>query len=226
MGASFDDVMKSAEALKAELGDERAKKRVDSFLGEIAKKKEELNQLTRKLTTQVRKKELDFKTAEMLMKDDLKKAKVSIGQKQNQIDRMKELMTSMQDKFDEAKAQAATANSDSTNTRLKIESMQRQYEDVNQKYEKLKTESVNLKKQEAPGNPKGGELQKQLDAVNVALKAKKQEVELIKRTLNEKGLAEAELKKKINLLQNEVAAFKANTPEAVAAATPVKKRAA
>lgn len=226
MGASFDSLISSAETLKAELGDERAKKRVDSFLGEIARKKEELNQLTRKLTSQVRKKELDYKTAEMLIKDDLKKAKVSIGQKQNQIDRMKDLMTSMQAKFDDAKAQASSANSDSTSTRLKIEAMQRQFDDVNQKYEKLKVESINLKKQEAPGNAKGGELQKQLDAVNAALKAKKQEVELVKRTVNEKGLAEAELKKKINLLQNEINSLKANTPAAIAAATPVKKRAA
>ena len=153
----------------------------------------------------MRKKEFKFKNKEASLHEELRQAKVLADQKQAASDRMKQLMVEMQNKITKEQASHNQAGNSETQFRLKLEQSQRQVELLTKEIEKhTRRAQQPAQNQAATTANQQADFQKQATIANKALIAKKQEIEILKKQIAEKDLKEAEQKRALLKLQNEI----------------------
>jgi structural maintenance of chromosome 4 len=129
---------------------------------------------------------------------------------------MKELMSRMQLKMRTESESSGENAVNETQMRVKYEHSQRQIDSLKEEIERLNRRAQNSmnSQQSAAQQRELAKLQKEAAAAVKALATKKQEIDLIKRQLNERDAREAEYKRTVLRLQNEVAAVKATAHSA------------
>ncbi|MDR3607793.1 MAG: hypothetical protein P4M08_10480 [Oligoflexia bacterium] len=215
---NLNGFISNIEELKAELPEEKAKKHVDGMLREVFHEKARINELSRELAAAFRKKEFAFKTRETALTEELRQARHQVNQRNANVERMKELMAAMQQRIRADKETSGESAASEVQMRVKNEHNQRQIEALKEEIERL-----NRRAQSAPSTQQNAAQQRELTraqknavVAEKALAAKKQELELLKRQMVEKDAREAEYKRSIIRLQNELTAVKAAPKKTVA----------
>lgn len=204
----IDRVQSSMQEARNQIADEKAKAIIDSALGELNAQKAELNERSRSMANEMKKQEFQFNSKVALIQEELRQTKLASEQKDAQIERMKELVNRVQEKYEAERANATRINNEATQMKMAAEQFRRQFEEAQKELERIKkrAETEAAEKQNNAGGGQLGQLNKQLADANKNLLAKKQEVEQLKRQLNEKTAAEVELKKQLTKLQGQQSA--------------------
>lgn len=199
----IDRVQASMQEARNQLADEKAKAIIDAAMSELNVQKAELKERSRAMANEMKKQEFQFSSKVTLIQEELRQVKLVSEQKDTQIARMKELMARVQEKYEAERASVIRLNNEAMQMKTAAEQFRRQFEESQKEIERQKkrVDTEASEKQSNAGGGQVGQLNKQLAEVNKNLLAKKQEVEQLKRQLNEKTAVEAELKKQLTRLQ-------------------------
>jgi len=214
MSVGTDRVVKSLETfqsdieqLRSEMKDERSRQRVDQLVTQLQTKRSELDQVGKDLSTQLKKKEIQYKNSESVIREELRKTQETLNQTQLNVERYKELTNKLQKDSTEAKSSALNASSNETQFRMRAEQAERRILQLQQELERAARRSDVQVKQTAvtaASSNKEAEFAKKIDSINKAAELKKQEAEALKKKLAEKLAQEAEYKKIIHKLQTDL----------------------
>ena len=208
----IEEVVHTVQEIKDSIPDERSRRVVEEMVKGLYAEKVRFNEHSKALTANLRKKEFDFRNQEARLIEELRQARALSHQRQSTVERMKELMVEMQQRLTKDKASQGQSNANEAQIRIKYEQSQRQIDALNKEIERL-GRRAQLQTPAASGGAvstarASTEFQKQAEAAQKALTAKKQEIELMKRQLNEKDAKEAEYKRTLLRMQNELNALK------------------
>jgi chromosome segregation ATPase len=176
MDSDLGGIVRKMEKLKESVSDEPAKKMVDGLMTAVLQEKAKLSQMTKDLTTSIRKKEMALKNREATVSEELKRTKIDAERSESQ-HRIK--LEKSQRQIDTLTKELEKASKRSQ------QSPQQQSNNSTQQRELL-------------------ELKKQADTATKALAMKKQEYDTLKKQFVERDARETELKKTIIKLQNEL----------------------
>jgi hypothetical protein len=202
-----EGTVRKFEELKESMTDERSRKRVADLLNGLMEEKIRFKDRKLKLTENLRKKAFAFQNQEVKLNEELRQSQALAHQRQSMVDRMKQVMGEMQVRLAKDKEHQSEASVNETQVRIRFEQSQRQIELLNKEIERL-----GRRARQAPAAQAGAatqqrgmvELQKQAEAAQKALQAKKQEVEFIRKQLAEKDVKEAEYKRALVRMQMEL----------------------
>jgi hypothetical protein len=109
--------------IEEEVEPHKAKRWVDSLSSDILQEKAKLNELQRNLTKQMRQRELEFKTSERALKQELKRKEELIYQRQASIDNKNDQIAQLNLAVE--RAAAGTVDKESQQVKVKLERAQR-----------------------------------------------------------------------------------------------------
>ena len=101
-----------ANELKGEMGSTRAKRWVDGLMGELVAEKARLAEASKSLNASIRQKELEFRTKEQLLTEELRRRDDMIRQKTNALTRVKEQLATAASSAEKLKGSKGGAGDD------------------------------------------------------------------------------------------------------------------
>jgi hypothetical protein len=109
---TLSKAQKEAVEIKKDINSSRAKRWMDGLMSELVQEKARLHDMAKKLNTTIRQKELDFRTKESTMLEELRRRDEMLRQKNTALNRTKDQVSQLNLTLERVKAQAATSTDD------------------------------------------------------------------------------------------------------------------
>lgn len=161
----FETVLKKAKveviSIKQEVQSQRAKAWMDGFIGELLTEKSKLQEKAKQLNISTRQKEIEFRSKEAALRDELHKRDEVIRQKTNMLARSKDQLVEMTMAVEKAKTNNRQSSSEDLHHKQKLNIMQKMLNASKDENAQLQAKLESLKAQlqtagQLAGKTRGG----------------------------------------------------------------------